>query len=64
MFNHQQYYDLVRFGSSDPAYSVLNIDTTFDVGRYYLTYFTYRNLSLYIKGKLSQKLYRNFREFK
>ena len=50
MFSHQQFYDLIRFGTSDPVYSVLNLDTTFNIGRYYVTYISYRNLSLYIKG--------------
>lgn len=50
MFTHQQYIDLIRFATSKNKYSIINIDTTFNLGDFYVTYLSYRNLSLYIKG--------------
>lgn len=49
LFDHQQYYDLIRFGTNKEFFSILNIDTTFDLGKFYVTLITYRNLSLCLK---------------
>ncbi|CAF1100815.1 unnamed protein product [Brachionus calyciflorus] len=46
-FSEQQLYDMIRFGSCEKFYSVINFDTTFDLGNFYVSYFTYRNLSLF-----------------
>ncbi|CAF1072770.1 unnamed protein product [Brachionus calyciflorus] len=46
MFDEQQFIDLMRFGASENNFSILNIDTTFKLGRFYVTYITYKNLSL------------------
>ena len=47
-FSHQQFVDLIRFCAEGD--SVVHIDTTFKIGRYYLTVITYRNLSLVKNG--------------
>ncbi|RNA09556.1 Mediator of RNA polymerase II transcription subunit 15 [Brachionus plicatilis] len=49
-FKDQQLFDLVRFGSFEKYYSVFNFDTTYNLGDFYVSYFTYRNLSLNING--------------
>ncbi|RMZ94276.1 Mediator of RNA polymerase II transcription subunit 15, partial [Brachionus plicatilis] len=49
-FKDQQLFDLVRFGSFEKYYSVINFDTTYNLGDFYVSYFTYRNLSLNING--------------
>lgn len=45
MFNDQQYIDIIRFGSGD-NFSIINVDTTFNLRQYYVTLITYRKLSL------------------
>ncbi|CAF1099583.1 unnamed protein product [Brachionus calyciflorus] len=50
MFDQQQFVDLIRFGGSEKNFSIINIDTTFKLGRYYVTYLTFRNLSLNYNG--------------
>lgn len=50
MFNEQQFVDLIRFGGCKNNFSIINIDTTFKLGKFYVTYFTYRNLSLNLNG--------------
>lgn len=49
MFTHQQYIDLTRFCTSPKNFSIINIDTTFNLGEFYVTYLSYRNLSLFKK---------------
>ncbi|CAF1078926.1 unnamed protein product [Brachionus calyciflorus] len=53
MFTDQQYRDIIRFGTSEGNFSILNVDTTFNLGRYYVTLITYRNLSLYHSGSIN-----------
>lgn len=45
LFSDQQFYDLIRFCSLST--SILNIDTTFNLGDFYVTIMTYRHLGLY-----------------
>lgn len=47
MFEEQQLFDLSRFCTSETNFSIVNIDTTFKLGQFYLTTLTFRNLSLY-----------------
>lgn len=53
LFDHQQYYDLIRFGTNRNFFSILNVDTTFDLCKFYVTVITYRNLSLCFKDEES-----------
>ena len=46
MFTYQQYMDLIRFCTSNRSFSIINIDTTFKLGKFYVTYLTYKNLTL------------------
>lgn len=46
MFTYQQYVDLIRFCTSQRAFSIINIDTTFKLGKFYVTFLTYKNLTL------------------
>ncbi|CAF1145133.1 unnamed protein product, partial [Brachionus calyciflorus] len=50
LFTEQQYNDLIRFCTSYRNFSIVNIDTTFNLGQYYVTYLTYRNISLKIQA--------------
>lgn len=49
LFSDQQFKDILRFCTSEKNFSIINIDTTFNLGRFYVTYLTYRNISLYLK---------------
>ncbi|RNA10902.1 Macrophage scavenger receptor types I and II [Brachionus plicatilis] len=49
-FKDQQLFDLVHCGSFEKYYSGINFDTTYNMGDFYVSYFTYRNLSLNING--------------
>lgn len=49
LFNDQQFKDILRFGTSEQNFSIINIDTTFNLGKFYVTYMTYKNISLYLK---------------
>lgn len=42
---------MIRFGTNSECFSILNIDTTFDLGKFYVTIITYRNLSLCLKDE-------------
>lgn len=46
LFSEQQYNDLIRFCISDRNFSIVNIDTTYNLGKYFVTFLTYKNLSL------------------
>ena len=46
MFSDQQYTDLIRFAINNHEFTIVNLDTTFNLGKFYVSYLTYRNLSL------------------
>lgn len=46
--SEQQIRDLIRFCAIGD--SIMNVDTTFDLGEFYVTPITYRNLSLHKNG--------------
>ena len=46
MASDQQLHDIEKFCTDNKNFSVLGVDTTFNIGKYYLTVTTYRNLML------------------
>ncbi|CAF0949293.1 unnamed protein product [Brachionus calyciflorus] len=64
LFTEQQYNDLIRFCTSYRNFSIVNIDTTFNLGHYYVTYLTYRNISLKVQATETHPIYNSFAKIK
>ena len=49
MASDKQLNDIKKFCTANKNFSVLGVDTTFNIGQYYVTFFTYRHLMLLTK---------------
>ncbi|CAF0964660.1 unnamed protein product [Brachionus calyciflorus] len=45
-FFDEQYQDILKFCTYEKSFSVLSFDTTFNLGNFYVSFLTYRNLTL------------------